>query len=390
MTDAERRARLAHNHRLLVSRRSDDAVEITESVVCLHSSDPATVFLSVLSRMRTPSTDAVAAALYRDRTLLRHHGMRRTMWVYPLALAPHVHSSTTSDLAAKEWVAFAGELAGRAPIGWTTESAGEALLGLLRAQGPLSARQIGKVRPDLAVKITRGTGNYVVEQSAHTRLLLNLGFDGRVVRTEPTGSWTNAEYRWTAMDRWLPGALPPIERSVAERTLVEAYVRRFGPVTPIDVAWWTGWSKTRVNAVLKGLGLVTVRFDDGSEGILLESEVDATISSGQSLAFLPGLDSTVMGWKQRGWYMGEHGAFAQTLVDRAGNVGPTVWLDGRVIGGWVHRPDGKVSYALLEAVPKQRLKAIAAEAERVEALIGPARVNARFPAPLQKRLLASD
>jgi Winged helix DNA-binding domain len=389
MTDAERRARLVHNHRLLVSRRNDDVVEITESLVCLHSSDPATVFLSVLSRMRTPSIDAVAAALYRDRTLLRHHGMRRTMWVYPLALAPHVHWSTTIDIATKESAAFTKEVAGQT-IGWSIESAGESLLGLLRAQGALSARQIGKLRPDLAVKITRGTGNYVVEQAAHTRLLLNLGFEGRVVRTEPTGSWTSAEYRWAAMDRWLPGALAPIERTVAERTLVEAYVRRFGPVTPIDVAWWTGWSIRRVSVVLESLGLVPVRFDDGSKGVLLESEVGATISSGQSVAFLPGLDPTAMGWKQRDWYMGAHGALAQTLVDRAGNIGPTVWLDGRVVGGWVHRPDGEISYSLLEPVPKQRLKAIATEAESVEAAIGTARVNTRFPAPLQKSLLASE
>ncbi|MGZ4738421.1 MAG: DNA glycosylase AlkZ-like family protein, partial [Ilumatobacteraceae bacterium] len=95
-----------------------------------------------------------------------------------------------------------------------------------------------------------------------------------------------------------------------------------------------------------------------------------------------------MGWKERTWYLDDHGAFGKSLFDSTGNAGPTIWLDGRVVGWWAQRKSGEVVYRLVADVPRGRLKAIAAEAERVRGLIGDVRVNVRFSAPIQKELLA--
>jgi hypothetical protein len=76
------------------------------------------------------------------------------------------------------------------------------------------------------------------------------------------------------------------------------------------------------------------------------------------------------------------------VFDRNGNAGPTIWIDGHVVGGWAQRKSGEISYQILAEVPSKRLTAVAAEADRVRSLIGDARVNVRFPAPMQKALLA--
>src|SRR5262245_12885981 len=67
----ERRARLALRHHLAPAARRDDVVELARDLVALHSTDPASVYLSALARMRTPSLEAVDRALYEDRTLVR-------------------------------------------------------------------------------------------------------------------------------------------------------------------------------------------------------------------------------------------------------------------------------------------------------------------------------
>ena len=55
-----------------------------------------------------------------------------------------------------------------------------------------------------------------------------------------------------------------------------------------------------------------------------------------------------MGWKQRAWYLDpEVGA---AVFDRNGNGGPTVWVDGRIVGGWVQRRDGTIAVRLLTDV----------------------------------------
>ena len=54
---------------------------------------------------------------------------------------------------------------------------------------------------------------------------------------------------------------------------------------------------------------------------------------------VPALDPTAMGWSQRDWYLGPH---KEALFDRSGNVGPTIWWNGRIVGGWAQRRSGEI------------------------------------------------
>ncbi len=90
-----------------------------------------------------------------------------------------------------------------------------------------------------------------------------------------------------------------------------------------------------------------------------------------------------MGWQDRDWFLGGH---RSALFDRTGNVGPTLWSDGRVVGGWAHRSDGTIALRLLDDVGAEAAEALAAEAERLAGLIGPVRVTPRFRTPLEREL----
>jgi hypothetical protein len=90
-----------------------------------------------------------------------------------------------------------------------------------------------------------------------------------------------------------------------------------------------------------------------------------------------------MGWRDRGWFLGAH---APALFDRSGNIGPTVWWDGRVVGGWAQRPDGEIVFRLLEDAGSAAATAIAAEAESLQAWLGATRVTPRFRTPLEREL----
>ena len=46
--------------------------------------------------------EAVDAALYEDRSLVRHHAMRRTIWVFTRPTANVAHNSTTRRIASSE------------------------------------------------------------------------------------------------------------------------------------------------------------------------------------------------------------------------------------------------------------------------------------------------
>ena len=396
ITDAQRRRRLGWRHMLVATARTDDIATMADSVVALHSSDPSTVYLSAVARMQHPSIDAISAALYDDRTIVRHHAMRRTLWVMTPRTARWAHAACTAALATTEWQRLAKmvEDSGVATPGaaWVATARADTL-DALTAMGVATARQLGKAVPALTAKLQLAPGkSYAATQGAHTRLLLNLGFDAAIVRGRPGGSWNTSEYPWSLADDWVPGGIAGEDVQIAVTELARGYVARFGPVTTADLQWWTGWTLGTSRKALAAIDAVEVELqaDDGPEiGWVLPGDVDNDQEGATPwIAFLPALDPTTMGWKQREWYLGDLAAFGGPVFDRNGNAGPTIWVDGRVVGGWAQRKSGEIAHQLLANVPAKRAKAIAAEAERLRELIGDARVNVRFPAPMQRELLA--
>ena len=121
----------------------------------------------------------------------------------------------------------------------------------------------------------------------------------------------------------------------------------------------------------------------GPIGYVLPGDTEATPVAEPWVALLPALDPTTMGWQSRDWYLGDHRG---ALFDSSGNAGPTIWVDGRIVGGWAIRDGGEVVTALLEDVGGDAELAIEAEAARLSAQLGEVRVFPRFPTPLHGRL----
>jgi winged helix DNA-binding protein len=343
-----------------------------------------------MARMAHPSIEAVSRALYDDRTVVRHHAMRRTLWVFTPQMARWAHAACTLALATAQWKQLAkmAEDSGIATDGaaWAKNARADAL-AVLTSMGTATARELGKAVPALTQKLHLAVGTKNVAISgAHTRLLLNLGFDGAIVRGRPSGSWNNSEYPWSVAELWVPGGIAGEDVETGTVELARNYLARFGPATLADIQWWAGWTTGIAKRALAAIEAVEVDLDEGVGWVLPDDLHEVTAP--RWIAFLPALDSTTMGWKERSWYLGDLAKFGGPVFDVNGNAGPTIWVDGRVVGGWAQRKSGEITYQLLADVAPRRHKAIAAEADRVRELIGDARVNVRFPAPMQKELLA--
>jgi hypothetical protein len=173
----------------------------------------------------------------------------------------------------------------------------------------------------------------------------------------------------------------PVETGRIE--LVRRWLGRYGPGTLADLKWWTGWTVGQLKPALAALAPVEVDLDGGGTGLVLPDDVDPVPAQAPSVTLLPALDPTVMGWTGRAWYLGEHGP---DLFDRSGNPGPTIWWDGRIVGGWAQRKDGEIAYHLLADIGAEASAAVDAEADRLGGWLGPARVTPRIRTPLERKL----
>ncbi|MFI9551467.1 winged helix DNA-binding domain-containing protein [Nonomuraea endophytica] len=380
ITAEQRRARLGVRHAL--ARKAAGVEQVVESVVALHATDPATVFLSAGARLGLPTVAAVEKALYTDRTLVRMTGMRRTVFVVPEALVPVVHHSSAVAIAARERRGLVKHFAEGGPYDeeWiaTTEAAVVTALGEL---GEAAATELGAVVPELRRQIVYAPGtSQETRQGVATRLLTLMAMDGTLVRRgRPAGSWISGQHKWA-----LAAPMPDLPAAEAQTALVERWLRAFGPGTEADVKWWTGWTLGDTRRALKALDAVRVELDEGTGYVLPD---DPTPPSPEPwAALLPALDPTPMGWQGRDWYLPqEHRA---DLFDRSGNVGPTVWWNGQVVGGWATRADGEIVWRLLSDVGAEARSAVESEAAGLAAWLAGAKVTPRFRTPLERALTA--
>jgi hypothetical protein len=381
----ERRARLGLRHRLAPSARAGTLAEVARSLVAVHSTDAASVVLAARARLRDPDAAAIEDELYRARTVVRMLGMRRTMFVVPVDIVPIVQSGAARQIALREralllrMIEGAGIAANAAR--WLAR-AEAATIEALRARGEATAAELAADVPALRERIRMAAGKrYEGSVGVSTRLLFLLAAEGQVVRGRPRGSWISSQYRWALADSWLGSPIPEVPVPEARAELVRRWLLAYGPARETDVRWWTAWAMGTRRA-LAALDVVEVDLD-GEPGLALADDLEPTKELEPWAALLPALDPTVMGWRERSWFLGDLGP---RLFDRSGNAGPTVWWCGRVVGGWAQRPDGEIRVQLLEDAGEDARAAIDAEGDRLASWMGPVRVTPRFRTPLEREL----
>ena len=388
ITVEERRARPARRHCLAPAARAEDVTEVCGDLVALHSTDPASVYLAAFARLHSPQVAAIGRGLYEDRTVVRMLGMRRTLFVVPGDLVPVVQGSCTQPIGARERRLLVERLQRQGidgdAAGWLS-TLEDATFAALLARGEATAAELCDDVPGLRQPVGFGAvDNPRMRQPIWPRVLLLLAAQGRIVRSRPRGSWVSGQYRWSPSRSWLGGDIAALPVDEARAALVRRWLAAFGPGTAADLKWWTGWTAAQVRQALSDVGPVEMVLDGGT-GLVLADDLEPVPAVEPWVALLPALDSTVMGWAQRDWYLGPH---RPALFDGNGNAGPTVWCDGRVVGGWGQRKGGQVVFRLLEDVGAQAAAAVRTEADRLERWLGDVRVTARFRTPLERELTA--
>ncbi|AMM18872.1 hypothetical protein AX769_00350 [Frondihabitans sp. PAMC 28766] len=401
VTAGQRRALVTRRHHLAGDATGPD--EVARCLVGLHATDPATPYLSVLARGHGATIDDVQTAMYERRSLVRWMAMRRTLFVFPVETVPVVQAAASRPLAATLRRQLVNRLArnGSVPpvegdIGEWIESVGEGAHAALVELGSATGAQLGAAEPRLRTLIPPRAKSDL-PQNVTASLLVVMSCEARMVRGTATGAWTARQHRWEPLERWWPSGLPDLGTPDAQVALVRAWLEAFGPAPVSDIEWWTGWTKAGVRAALNGLPLAEVSLD-GAPGVMLdeplahrgldEAAIEAAAGSGADapvVTLLPALDPTPMGYKTRDWFTAVDLAL---LYDRNGNLGPTLWCDGEIVGGWAIAPGGEVRVRVVAERGAAVAEAASRAAAALQARLGGATVTPVFRTALERALTA--
>jgi hypothetical protein len=351
-----RKQHLTHDSKI------NDVVQIVKDIGGLHATSAAGPYLSLFVRAMEFEKTTLTKELSYRKTLARIRYVRNTVYILPKEFIPVAFAATTG-LAGMTSERYYRHL-GITPGGY--ERISRKILNVLKGRG-LSTREIkGKLRT-----------------ARNIAPIVNLMCDrGLLIRGIPKEGWRSTQHTYYRFEDYYPDLkLREIDQDTARKAVIKQYISSFGPVNELDVAWWTGFPKGQVKKMLEDLkediSSVEISGLDG-KFFLRTSEWEALNSLGppskRVIGLLPGLDTYLMGFKNRERYLDPQQY--EMIFDRSGNATSTILVDGRIVGVWDF-DEPWVKVYLLKEMDEEALSEIYSQAADLGGFIADRKVQVK-------------
>jgi hypothetical protein len=181
-------------------------------------------------------------------------------------------------------------------------------------------------RPELAVALERH--GIATDGQRLIHILNRSALEGLTCYAARRGK----QFTFALLDEWAPSS-KRLERDEALAELAGRYFTSHGPATLQDFVWWSGLASADARAGLEMAGPRLRReMVDGRAYWLSRSTPDASDDESPVAHLLPAFDEYTVAYKDRGDIL--HPSHARTANAASAILGPTVVLNGRVVGTW--------------------------------------------------------
>lgn len=350
-------------HHLIERAPQEGMLDVVSRIGGLHAQVMSSAELTLHARVEGLEREAVARALWEERSLVKLWAMRGTLHLLPAAeLDTWLGALATYDHYLKPAWLRAFDIT-EAQLERLVDVIGEALDGrpLTREElGAAAARIAGE--PELADKVQGSWGPYLKPASFRGRLCF--------------GPSEGQKVRFTRPDSWLGRELTPPEPAEALREVTRRHLGAFGPAGRADLARWWSVQPARAGRMLEALGEeVTEVYVEGTAGWMLREyaeEAAAEEPPERLVRLLPGFDMWVIGAARDAAALLDP-AQKKRVYRNQGWISPVLLVNGRMVGVWKHERKGRRLTVTIEPfgqLPKWARAGAEAEAERLAAFLG--------------------
>jgi uncharacterized protein YcaQ len=350
-------------HHLIERAAPSEMLHVTARIGGLHAQVMSSAELTLHARVEGLERDAVANALWEERSLVKLWAMRGTLHLLPAAeLDTWLGALATYDHYLKPaWLRAFGIT--EEQLERLVDVIGEALDGrpLTREElGAAVARIAGE--PELADKVQGSWGPYLKPASFRGRLCFGPNDGQKVTFTRP--------------DSWLDRQLDLPEADDALREVTRRHLGACGPAGRADLARWWSVQPARAGRMLEALGEEVAEVDmEGTPGWMLREHAEEAAAEEppeRLVRLLPGFDMWVIGASRDAAALLDP-AEKKRVYRNQGWISPVLLVNGRMDGVWKHERKGKRLTVAIEPfgkLPKWARTGAEAEAERLAAFLG--------------------
>jgi len=324
---------------------------IVRDITALHATRPSSSYISLHARMKDFKREDLDRELFEKKTLGKIKCMRKTVHIVNREFLP-VAFGATSELTVKNATRYCKNQ-GISEQDYVIVS--RSIMDALRGRG----KTTGEIKREL-------------KGPKETSSIINLMCDQGLIIRGRGKSWKDSTYRYSIFSEFFPDVdLHEMDESKAIATLIRSYLRSHGPVTELDISWWSGIGKTKIRKALQRMNddICNIRISGLENEFLMlieEKERIGKYSAQQEpmVNFLPCQDPYIMGYKDRARYIDEARYF--NVFDRSGNGTSSILIDGRVEGVWdiEEKPEPQINIHLFSKWPGKIMKMIRSEGKR--------------------------
>lgn len=350
-------------HHLIERAPQQELLEVVSRIGGLHAQVMSSAELTLHARVDGLEREAVAKALWEDRTLVKLWAMRGTLHLLPASeLDTWLSALGTYDHYRKNAWLKAFDIT-EEQLDQLIVAIGEALDGrpLTREElGAAVARIAGE--PELADKVQGSWGPYLKPASFRGRLCFGPNDGQKVTFTRP--------------DSWLGRSITTGEGDEALREVTRRHLGAFGPAAREDLARWWSVQPARARRMLEALGDEVVEVEvEGTRGWMLRDHAEQAAREERPerlVRLLPGFDMWVIGAARDAAALLDP-AEKKRVYRNQGWISPVLLVNGRMEGVWKHERKGKRLTVTIEPfgkLPKWARTGAEAEAERLAGFLG--------------------
>jgi hypothetical protein len=350
-------------HHLLERAPQEEMLHVTARIGGLHAQVMSCAELTLHARVEGLEREAVATALWQERSLVKLWAIRGTLHLLPAAeLDTWLGALGTYDHYLKKAWLKAFDITVE-QLEQLIDAIGQALDGELRTREELGA-EVARIAgsPELADKVQGSWGPYLKPASFRGRLCFGPN-DGQKVR-------------FTRPDKWLGRSIELPEPAEALHAVTRRHLGAFGPAAREDLARWWGAQPAQAGRMLKALGDEVVQVDvEGTPGWMLREHAEEAAAAQRPerlVRLLPGFDMWVIGAARDAAALLDPGE-KKRVYRNQGWISPVLLVNGRMEGVWRHEQKGRRLTVTIEPfgkLPKWARSEVEAEAERLARFLG--------------------
>ncbi|MFX1479211.1 MAG: winged helix DNA-binding domain-containing protein [Promethearchaeota archaeon] len=344
---------LLEKHYLKEQNKSNNILQIVKDICGLHATGTLEPYLTLFTRMKDFKKEDLDNELYKKKSLGRIRGMRKTLFILTKEMIPIVHSMIKHQTVKRDNKYLE-------------------LRDISRDQYNELAQKIINLlaKKEMSTSEIKASIDTEKDLNAVISIMLDEMF---IIRGKPISSWRDRRVFYAPFSQYFPDIeLDKIDESKATRMLIDKYIKSYGPVTEMDIAWWLGLTIGKIRTSLKPLTdkITIINIGDlGHEYLMYKSDMkllqEIEISPRYIVNLLPKFDPYLMGYKDRERYINYD--YYNYIFDRSGNATSTILFDGYVIGVWdvMEKPKPSIKIHLFVEMGSNVLSMIESECKKM-------------------------